>query len=67
MTLKITVDQQACQGYACCMMVAPTVFDLDEEAGKAIVITPEVGDDMQDLVEKSVRGCPAKAILVEAV
>jgi ferredoxin len=66
MGLKVTVDLQACQGYACCMMTAPTVFDLDETVGKAIVLLPEPGEDLRELVEKSARGCPSHAITVES-
>jgi ferredoxin len=65
MALKVIVDLKACQGYACCMMTAPSVFDLDEDAGKSIVLRqPE--DTERELVEKAARGCPAHAIVVEA-
>ena len=66
MGLKVTVDLQACQGYACCMMTAPTVFDLDESVGKAIVLLAEPAEELRELVEKSARGCPSKAIVVES-
>jgi len=47
-------------------MTAPTVFDLDESVGKAVVLLPEPGEDLRELVEKSVRGCPSKAIALES-
>jgi ferredoxin len=28
--LKIRVDQEKCQGHACCKSLAPELFDLDE-------------------------------------
>lgn len=65
MAYTVSVDPNVCQGYACCVMTAPTVFDLDEEAGKAVVIQASPGDDMRDLVEKAVRGCPAHAITLQ--
>ena len=66
MGIKVTVDLQACQGYACCMMTAPAVFDMDETVGKAIVLMPEPGEDLHELLEKSARGCPASAITLES-
>lgn len=65
MSWRVSVDREACQGYACCMMTAPEVFDLDEEAGKAIVLQPEPDVRLRSLVEKAARGCPAHAIMIE--
>ncbi|MGH9030200.1 MAG: ferredoxin [Acidimicrobiales bacterium] len=62
MGYRVSIDPDKCQGYACCVMTAPAIFDLDDEAGKASVIQPEPGDDLRDLVERAVRGCPAHAI-----
>jgi ferredoxin len=66
MTLRVTVDLEACQGYACCMIAAPAVFDMDEGAGKAIVLREEQDDSQRELLETAARGCPAHAITVEA-
>lgn len=63
--MKVIVDMRACQGYACCMMEAPEVFDLDEAAGKATVLRDEPSEELRDVVETAVRTCPAKAITVE--
>ncbi|MGH2929051.1 MAG: ferredoxin [Solirubrobacteraceae bacterium] len=65
MGLKVRVDPEACQGYACCLITAPTVFDMNDETGKAIVLRPEPDESLRDLVEKAARGCPAHAITVE--
>lgn len=65
MSWKVRVDPKACQGYACCMMTAPAVFDMDEEVGKAIVLQAEPDDSLRVFVEKAARGCPAHAISIE--
>lgn len=65
MGLKVTVDLNACHGYACCVMTAPEVFDLDDETGKAIVLNPEPDRSLWELVDKAASGCPAHAITVE--
>lgn len=63
--MKVTVDLDACQGYACCMMEAPEVFDLDEDAGKVILLQQNPPDDLRAKTEAAVRACPAKALKVE--
>ncbi|WP_207781904.1 ferredoxin [Phytoactinopolyspora limicola] len=65
MSMKVIVDLQACQGYACCMMEAPAVFDLDESAGKAILLQETPTDDLRAQVDSAARVCPARAITVE--
>ncbi|MFC0862338.1 ferredoxin [Sphaerimonospora cavernae] len=63
---KVTLDQDVCQGYACCVMAVPSVFDLDDGTGKAIVINPEPDASLRSAVEGAARGCPVHAIKVEA-
>lgn len=65
MALKVTLDLAACQGYACCMMEAPTLFDLDDAAGKAIVLDDSPSEEQRAQAESAARACPAKAITVE--
>jgi ferredoxin len=61
----VIVDLNACQGYACCIMEAPMVFDLDEDAGKVIVLDESPSDDRRSVVETAARACPAHAIVVK--
>jgi Ferredoxin len=63
--VKVILDLNACQGYACCMMEAGAVFDLDESAGKAILLQPEPPEELREQVERAARACPAKAIRIE--
>jgi len=62
--MKVILDLDACQGYACCMMEASSVFDLDD-TGKAVVLRPEPAEELRAQVESAARACPAKAIRVE--
>lgn len=64
--MQITIDLEACQGYACCMMAAPELFDLDETVGKAFVTDLAPADALREAAEKAARGCPAHAITVAA-
>lgn len=63
--MKVSADLNACQGYACCMMTAPEVFDLDQEAGKVIILQENPPEELRAKVEEAVRGCPAKALSME--
>lgn len=64
--LRVLLDQDVCQGYACCVMAVPSVFDLDDDTGKAIVINAEPDESLRAAVEGAVRGCPVRAISIEA-
>lgn len=63
--MKVIVDLDACQGYACCMMEAPEVFDLDEDAGKVLLLQDNPPEDLRTKTEAAVRACPAKALKLE--
>ncbi|HEX6458267.1 MAG TPA: ferredoxin [Thermoleophilaceae bacterium] len=59
------LDLDTCQGYANCVMVAPDVFDIDEQKGTAILLQEQPDDSRLAAVEEAVRQCPTEAISVE--
>jgi ferredoxin len=65
-TWTVALDQEVCQGYACCVMAVPAVFDLDDDTGKATVINSRPDDSLRGAVEGAIRGCPVHAIRIEA-
>lgn len=65
MSMRVIVDLNACQGYACCMMETPEVFDLDEGASKVVLLRERPAEDLRTKVEAAVRGCPANALALE--
>lgn len=66
MAFKISVDLQLCQGYANCLIEGPSLFDIDDDTNKAIVIGGEEHDEpMRNQAEAAKRGCPAHAIFIE--
>ncbi len=67
MGIRVRVDMAGCQGYACCVMESPAVFDLDEDAGKVILLMESPDESLRASVAAAVRGCPAKAITTEDV
>lgn len=63
---RIVLDVEQCQGYASCVVAAPTVFTLDDDEGKAVVLLPEFDDPETDRVARAAAmNCPVKAIKVE--
>jgi len=63
---RVRLDQEVCQGYACCVMAVPAVFDLDDDTGKAFVIDPEPDDSLREAIDCAIRGCPVRAISIDA-
>lgn len=66
MAFKLTVDLQACQGYANCLIEGPALFDIDDDTNLAVVIGGDEHDEsMREQALAAKRGCPAHAIFVE--
>jgi ferredoxin len=63
--MKVAVNLEACQGYACCMMEAAEVFDIDEDLGKVILLQSNPARELWARTETAARGCPAKAIRID--
>lgn len=63
--MKVSVDLGLCQGYVCCVMEAPEVFDVDDEAGKAILLDSGPDESLRDKVKTAERSCPSRAITVD--
>jgi len=59
--MKVSVDQDRCQGHARCWSICPEVFSLDDE-GHAYVPVPDVPVDLEAKAEEAVDNCPERAI-----
>ena len=65
MSFRVVVDLDTCQGYANCVMIAPEVFDINEETGVAALLQETPDDSQLAAVEEAVRQCPTEAISVD--
>lgn len=63
--MRVTVDKSRCQAYGNCLLTAPDVFDLDDEAGVAVVIQEQPSEDLYPAIEEAVRSCPVQALKVQ--
>jgi ferredoxin len=61
--MKVSVDEDRCQGHARCWAICPEVFDLDDE-GHAVVITPDVPSELEAKAREAADNCPERAITV---
>jgi ferredoxin len=59
--MQVNIDQNVCQGHAQCHLICPAVFDIDD-AGYAVLVSPDVPPEHQEAVEDAVLSCPEGAL-----
>ncbi|MET9764278.1 ferredoxin [Streptomyces sp. NPDC006372] len=62
--MKISVDTEKCCGAGQCVLVAPEIFDQDDD-GIVVLLDPAPSDDLRDAVQDAIAICPADVIQVE--
>jgi ferredoxin len=62
--MRVTVDQDRCEGNARCVFAAPEVFALEDD-DKAHLLIEQPGEELRAKVERAVRLCPRQAITIE--
>jgi len=62
--MKISVEKDKCVGAGQCAMVAPAVFDQNEDDGVVIVLDESPGPEHAADVEEAATLCPAQVILL---
>ena len=63
--MGVVVQRDACVGAGQCALVAPDVFDQDDD-GIVLLLETEVEGVLLDAANKAARLCPARAIAVSA-
>lgn len=63
--MTVVVQRDACVGAGQCALVAPEVFDQDDDGIVMLLDSDPAGADL-DLANKAVRLCPARAISMAA-
>jgi ferredoxin len=59
--MKVTVEADKCVASGQCVLLAPGVFDQDDD-GIIVLLTDTPADDDRQLVRDAVRVCPAAVI-----
>jgi ferredoxin len=60
----VKADVERCEGYANCVIGAPSVFDLDDD-GLVLLLKRDISEDERTHVEEAARSCPVNALTVE--
>lgn len=61
--MRVTVDPMRCQAYGNCMLTAPDVFDLADDAAVVVTILQErPAEELRAVVDEAVRSCPVQAL-----
>ena len=62
--MKVSVDDQVCQGHTLCTFAAPMLFKLRDEDGHAYVENPEVPAEYETAALNAAATCPEEAIKI---
>jgi ferredoxin len=60
--MKLNYDRQACQGHNRCHLLAPEIFDVDDDGYAVLRITGEIPVELEDKAQLCIDNCPEYAI-----
>lgn len=63
--MRIDFDRSACQGHNRCYLLAPELFDVDDEGYAVLRIDGEVPEGLERKAQLAADNCPEYAISVE--
>lgn len=61
--MRVEVNPNICEGHGQCNVVAPEVYDLDDD-GYCLIHNPEVPSELESQAEEGALVCPVQAITV---
>ena len=62
--MHVTVDKDLCCGAGQCVMVAPDVFDQNDDDGIVVLLQADPPAELEGAVREAVSVCPAAAITI---
>jgi ferredoxin len=63
--MKIVYDRDACQGHNRCYLLAPELFDVDDEGYAVLRVEGQVPTDLEKKAQLAADNCPEYAITIE--
>jgi ferredoxin len=62
--MRLTVDDDRCQGHTLCAWAAPDVIRLADDDGRALVDDENVPPEHEQSVRAAVANCPENALVI---
>ena len=63
--MRIVLDSEKCQGHGRCYMLAPELFDADDEGYSVLEVTGDVPAELAGKARLAMDNCPEYAITIE--
>jgi ferredoxin len=63
--MRITLNREACQGHNRCYLLAPEVFDVDDEGYAVLRIEGDIPAGLEEKARLAAENCPEYAITVQ--
>jgi ferredoxin len=63
----LRIDQDRCQGHAICYLLAPDLFEVDDEGRGSVIRETMKSDDDQAQAAVAIDRCPERAISMRSV
>jgi ferredoxin len=63
--MKVVRDANRCELHGECLMIAPDVFEIEDDKDVVTVINPQPDEALREAVEQAVLMCPTSALRVE--
>ncbi len=62
--MRVTVDDDVCQGHQMCAIAAPEVFGADDIGNAVVLIEGEIPADLETKARRAEGNCPERAITI---
>jgi ferredoxin len=63
--MQVTIDVERCCSAGHCTVIAPGVFDQNDDDGVVVLLDPRPPASLQTAVRNAARRCPSQAISLE--
>lgn len=63
--MKVTVDQDICQGHGRCYSLAPELFEPDEIGNGVELADGNVPSEHEALAKRAAANCPERAVIID--
>ena len=63
--MKIKYDRESCQGHNRCYMLAPELFDVDDEGYAVLISDGDVPSELEEKAQLAADNCPEFAITLD--